>query len=328
MTTQRTHLLVNYPKFPVPLMQSLAERGITVIENNWQPDAALLRRTLACVIDFGGAVKHPFRARAWRHLMSRHRVPTFTWNRDAPHNNNLQPWRLALFDRLRPLDIYATHSCIDTRWRFAETVIFLPNAADTSSYNLRGTPDDVLAQLRDPSRYQWDVSFFGALDGARYKEAADRQAFFGALAAKLDALGIRHQFVDTTRTAMSLNEQVELIQTSRINLNFGARCDYGGFPASGLPDRCFGIPACGGFLLTDRRIHTADSFAIGSHLDEFTTLDECVFKIRHYLENFDKSRDIAETGWKHVISQHGHANRAATVHQALLDWHNNIGLQP
>lgn len=321
MIPPRTHLLVNHTKFPAPLKRSLAERGLVLVENDVRPDAELLQRTLACVADFGGGVKHPIRASMWKRRLSCHGVPVFAWNRDAPHNNNLRAWKLSFFDKLRPLDIYATHSLIDNRWRFADTVLYLPNAADTSIYNLRGETEVVLSRLRDPGQYRWDVSFFGALDGDHYKEAVSRQAFFGALAARLDTLGIRHRFVDTLHTTLSLEDQVELIQSSRINLNFGARCDYGGFPASGLPERCFGIPACGGFLLTDRRVHTADSFEIGRHLDEFADIEECVMKIRDYLDNFTRCRDIAEAGWRHVMHRHTYANRAETLHFALLDWH-------
>lgn len=321
MAMMPTHLLINCPKLPPPLKQALIDRGLTVVENDWQPKPDLLRQVLACIVDFGGSVKSPIKAMRFRRWLSRYGVPIFSWNRDAPHNNNLKPWRLGLFDLLRPLDIYATHSLIDTRWRFADAVLFLPNAADVSAYNLRGNPEVILARLRDGGKYRCDISFFGALDGARYKEARDREAFFAALAQRLDALNISHRFVDTTQVALSLGEQIELIQSSRINLNFGARCDFGGFPPSGLPERCFGIPACGGFLLTDRRIHTADSFVVGKHLDEFATLDECVEKIRRYLADFPLSRNIAEAGWRHVMSRHTYADRAQEIHQALLEWH-------
>jgi len=321
MNIERTHLLINYPKFSVPLKQELVTLGLTVIENEWQPTPDLLNRTLASVIDFGGSIKHPFVARRWRKRMSAHGVPVFSWNRDAPHNNNLPPWRLALFDWLHPLDIYATHSLINTRWQFVDTTLFLPNAAQTGDYNLGGETEYVLRRLRNPEQYEWDVSFFGALDGHRYKEANDRHLFFSSLASRLDTLNISHRFVDTTQVQLSLTEQVRLIQSSRINLNFGARCDFGGFTPSGLPERCYGIPSCGGFLLTDRRTHTADCFAIGEHVDDFHGLDECVDKIRHYLGNFSRARNMAEACWWHVMQYHTYANRAATVHQALLDWH-------
>lgn len=321
MTAQRTHLLINYPKFPTPFKQALADLGLTIVENDGDPHEELLARTLVAIVDFGGSIKHPLKALQWKRRLATHGVPIFAWNRDAPHNNNLHPWRLALFDWLRPLDIYASHSLIDTRWPFADTVLFLPNAAVTADYKLGGEPETVLARLRQTDQYEWDVSFFGALDGGRYKEAMDRQAFFGALASRLDEMRLRYRFVDTTRTTLSLEEQIHLIQTTRINLNFGARCDFGGFPASGLPERCFGIPACGGFLLTDRRIHTADSFVVGRHLDEFFSLDECAERIHFYMGNFELNRDMAEAGWRHVMSHHTYANRATVLHNALLEWH-------
>lgn len=260
----------------------------------------------------------------WKRHLSRYGVPVFAWNRDAPYHNNLPAWRLAVFDRLRPLDLYATHSLIDTRWNFADTVLYLPNAAATSAYNLRGEPGTVLARLRDPGQYRWDVSFFGILDGCYYKEVAHRKTFFDALATRLDALGIRYRFVDTIAAPISLEEQVDLIQASRINLSFGAYCDYSdhrNYPASGLPERFFGIPACGGFLLADRRTHTADSFEVGRHLDDFDGLNECVEKIRRILDNFGHSRDMAEAGWRYVMQHHTYANRAGTLHKSVLDWH-------
>lgn len=321
MSTPRTHLLINYPKFPPPLKQCLAERGIVLVENDWRPVPDLLEQTLACVVDFGGSVKHPFRALRWSWRLSRYGVPVFAWNRDAPHNNNLRPWKLALFDSLRPLDIYATHSLIDSRWNFADTVLYLPNAADTSAYNLRGDSGRVITRLRNQESYRWDVSFFGALDGNRYQEAVSRQKFFALLAERLDALSISHRFVDNSCTSLSVDEQIELMQTSRININFGARCDFGNFPASGLPERYFGIPACGGFLLSDHRVHLGDCFRIGEHLDTFADLDDCVAKIRFYLDNFLVARSLAEAGWRHVMTYHTYAKRAEELHAVLIDWH-------
>lgn len=318
---RRDHLLVNYAKFPSGLKRSLADRGIVVVNDDWHPEPELLLRTLACVVDFGGSVKRPAKSLSWRRHMAQAGVPVFTWNRDAPHNNNLAAWRLALFAHLRSVDIYATHSLGDRRWTFADTTLFLPNAADTAVYNLRGEPTDVLRRMRDPRQYRWDVSFFGALDASRYKEARKRTSFFAALAARLEASGIRFRFVDTTREPMTVDEQVELIQTSLINLNFGARCDYQSGEAWGLPERCFGIPACGGLLLTDRRTHNADSFETGNHIEEFSDVDDCVEKVRRTLADFSRSRDVAEAGCRHVLRHHTYANRAETIHRTILEWH-------
>src|SRR5438045_7710238 len=45
------------------------------------------------------------------------------------------------------------------------------------------------------------------------------------------------------------------------------------------PERCFGVPACGGFLLSDVRKHAAESFIPGVEWADFLDLDDCVAKI-------------------------------------------------
>ena len=91
--------------------------------------------------------------------------------------------------------------------------------------------------------------------------------------------------------------------------------------ASGLPERCYGIPACGGFLLCDKRTHARDDFTPGDNWAEFDGLDDCVAKIVFWLENFSAARDLAERCHAHVMARHTYAHRAATLHDALLAWH-------
>jgi spore maturation protein CgeB len=120
---------------------------------------------------------------------------------------------------------------------------------------------------------------------------------------------------------MSVEQQVALIQKSRINLNFGASCDYGAAVASGLPERCYGIPACGGFLLCDRRTHARDDFTPGDGLGRVRRPGRCVTQIEHWLANFAAARELAERGHATVMARHTYAHRAASLHRALLDWH-------
>ena len=112
-----------------------------------------------------------------------------------------------------------------------------------------------------------------------------------------------------------------MIRTSRINLNYGARCEYQAPIASGLPERCFGIPACGGFLLCDKRTHARDDFTIGENWAEFDGIDDCIEKIEYWLTHFDQARDLAERCYHHVMINHTYRNRAATLHAELLSWH-------
>lgn len=302
-----------------PLCQGLEDCGLSIRKID-DPDfdietAARRREILGAYTWFYEGMRHPLRTWRTRYWLRRHGIPLFAWNQDAPHYLNRANWRLNLLDRACLFDIYATHTLIDHRL-FAETQLYLPNADDNARYHLY---DRTLNRMRDPAGYTYDVSFFGAMDGARYKEMQSRQKFFAAISERLTAHGIRFLFREAA--GMSVSDQVGLIQTSRINLNFGASCDYGSPIASGLPERCYGIPACGGFLLCDRRTHARDDFNPGENWAEFDGLDDCMAKIDYWLTHFDEARDLAERCHAHVMAHHTYAHRAATLHQALLDWH-------
>ena len=318
MPRPKQRLIVNHRDMHEPLRRTLVQRGLLLGEENWAPSDSDLEGVLGCYIWFYECLRHPLRVwRLKRRLASRN-VPLIAWNRDAPHYLNHKHWRVAVIDRARLLNIYASHSLIDQR-RFADTVLYLPNAADPETYGLRGGAGEVFARLRTPASYKYDVTFFGGMNGRRYKEDADRERFFKALGEKLSRLGISFLFREAE--GMSTAEQIELVQTTRINLNYGARCEYGAPIASGLPERCYGIPACGGFLLCDKRTHARDDFTPGENWAEFEDIDDCVRKIEYWLAHFDLARDLAERCHYHVMSHHTYAHRAETLHNALLYWH-------
>lgn len=315
--TERDVLLIAHGSLHPALRRELAARRLVLRESRrWQDaDRSEPARILGAYTWFYEGLRHPLTAWRMHHFLEARGIPLFVWNQDAPNYLNRAAWRLNWLDRARLFDIYATHSLIDSR-RFADSTLYLANAADTARYHLR---DATLATLRDANRYDYDVSFFGAMDGQRYKEMRERQEFFAALGERLAARKIRFLFRESA--GMSVEEQVVMIQTSRINLNFGASCDYGTPVASGLPERCYGIPACGGFLLCDRRTHAKDDFTPGENWAEFDGLDDCVAQIEFWLANFAAARNLAERCHAHVMAQHTYAHRAATLHQALLAWH-------
>lgn len=319
MTTRRH--VIYHPRgrgFVPALERALEERGVV-----FRPiaEASDLSDGLACSVWFYGPLREPFAHWRLAKRLRRFNVPLLAWNRDAPHYLNRAGWRLDLLARARVFDIYATHTLVDSRRQFADTVLYLPNAADTTRYGLGDDPDGVLARLRDARTYHVDVSFFGGMNGQRYKEDATRAEFFSELARRLDALGITHDFREAE--GMDVAAQISFIQSSRINLNFGARCEYRAPVASGLPERCYGIPACGGFLLCDKRTHARDDFTPGDNWAEFDGIDDCVAQIRHWLAHFDAARALAERCCRHVAARHTYAHRAATLHDALLAWHEH-----
>ena len=318
----RRRLIMNHSGYLPAMRRAMEARGIVLDDDVWQPSPDRLAETLACHVWFYDVIRHPWRIYRLARILRRHNVPLIAWNRDAPHYLNFdiprRRWRLDLADRLRLLDIYATHTLIDHR-QFADEVLYLPNAADTDTYGPGESLETLFPRLRQDDNYRYDVSFFGGMNGRRYKEDTEREQFFAALSERLAGLGLRVLFREGD--GLSVEDQIELIQTSRINLNFGARCEYGANVASGLPERCYGIPACGGFLLCDRRTHARDDFTIGENWAEFDGLDDCVARIRDWLSHFGAARDLAERCHHHVMARHTYHNRAETLHATLLAWH-------
>jgi spore maturation protein CgeB len=304
-----SRVLLNFRDGFAGLREGFEGLGCDVVENLWAPEGAALEGVALCVADFVDCARKVRRTAGLRRRLARARVPFVTLNRDAPFNRGVHPLRLAVLRRLKPFDTYATHS-MQGAGRYARRTLYCPNAARESVYRIS---EAGLAELRDPARYRWDVSFLGNLDAARYGEHARRVAFLQALSAKLDELGIRTSFRESA--GIALEEQVGIIRASRINLSAMAACDAGAEASWGLPERCYGVPACGGFLLADRRRHAAEDFAEDER-EEYEGIDECVRKIRYFLVHFDEARAIAARARARVARDHGYRNRAAR----LLDW--------
>ncbi len=312
--SQRNLIIFNEPSGN-PIIRELEQLGFEVVTNLWHPNAAQLQRLFLAWIYFYDCIKHPRKVAQLRQQLQQ-QAPLVAWNRDAPSYKGRASWKIRLASWRRPLDIYMSH-CLADGLQFGQQRLYLPNAVDPLSYNLHG---HTLSELRQTSRYKVDVSFFGGMDGLHHKGQRKRQIFFEELAKRLDDLHISHHFFDGK--GLSIQRQIECIQRSRINLQFGATCEYPGHSAGGLPERCFGVPACGGFLLADQRYHAADDFTPGINYVEFTSLDECVEKIRYYLQHFDMARNIAEAAHAHVLKRHTYALRAEQLIASVAQWQN------
>jgi len=307
-------VLLNFRGGFAGLREGFQALGHDVSENDWSPDAAALDGMLLCVADFVDCARKLRRTLGLKQRLAAARVPFIALNRDAPFNRGVHRSRLALLQWLKPFDAYAAHS-MQEAGRYAARTLYCPNAARESVYRADAAR---LRALRDPAAYRWDVSFFGNLDVKRYREHARRAEFLRALEAKLAPAGVRILFRDSG--GMPESEQVQIIHASRVNLSTTAACDAGAEPSWGLPERCYGVPACGGFLLSDRRRHAADDFADGEWAD-YADLEDCVAKLRQHLGRFDETRAIAERAQARVARDHGYRNRAAR----LLDFARHAG---
>lgn len=306
-------LLTGFRKPLLALDAALREAGCTLVP--WQPGTRRpdLTGVDAVLLDFTEAARHLLSVLGLRWALGAG-VPVIGMDRDAPWYKGVKSLRLKSLASLRLLDIYASHSLQPGR-RFAPLEIYLPNAAWLERYNLRGNS---LADLRKPENYRCDVSFIGNIDAERYPEHRDRVRFLDALAERLARHGINLERFDSM--GMDFDTQVALIQRSRINLNVGAAADNGSEKSWGLPERCYGIPACGGFLLSDARGHAKDDFVPGREWADFAGPDDCANKILDLLAHFDQLRDMAEAAHARVMADHTYARRAQTLLTAIEKW--------
>lgn len=212
---------------------------------------------------------------------------------------------------------------MQTIWPFAPTQHYLANAAWTTHYHLNG---HTLEAMRTRNFFLYDVSFIGNTNGQRYREHLKRQQFLDALKPRLEAKGLR--VLIRHSEDVSTAEQVEIIQRSIINLNVGAACDHGGKVSWGLAERCYGVPAVGGFLLSDERVHARDDFDLEHEWASFRDLDDCLKKIDYYLAHFEENRTIAEAAHHKVAAMHTYKHRAKQLLEIIASAQPLGGVTP
>lgn len=289
--------------------------GYQVLPHVSRPDTEQVKAAALCLVNLYEAARMPWATLLLKRWLKQGGVPLIGIDRDAPWHMGMQVRRLKLLEWLRLLDIYATHTLQPT-YRFAPRVVYSANAVWVRNFNLHGRS---LEEMRDPTFFRWDVSFVGNMHGERYKEHAERQRFFEALRPRLQAMGLRILFCNSG--GMSEQEQIDVIQRSIINLNYRSSCDHrsrSGVEMSwGLPERCYGVPARGGFMLSDERRHARDDFEPGTEWADYHDLDDCIAKIRYYLGNFDETRRIAEAAHARVMREHTYEHRARKLIEVI-----------
>jgi spore maturation protein CgeB len=297
------------------LEEALDNLGHSVEYNIWDIDGIKRRSPAAVYFEFKQILKEEWRFARLSHDLKKARIPSFTWCLDMP-NIGASPWKLAAILKLGLLDIFATHSVqgLDTMSGVKSGLLYLPNAAWTSRYNLGKVS---LEDLRDPGRYDVDVSFAGNIDSSKHREHMPRTRFLDALAGLLKKEGLTFRFEDSR--FMDFSAQIHLIQRSRININVGCAADKDNDRSWGLPERVYGVPACGGFLLTDERIHAKDEFIEGDEIVIFRDTSDCLQKIIYYMARHDERRRIAENAYNRIFREHTYVHRAEKLLAAIAE---------
>lgn len=303
-----------------PLVQALVAQGVDVRHVKFGEPLADLPTCLGFYGNLFDEIKHWRKLAALKQQLSVHRVPYVFWNRDAPWNTGMKLKNRLAMQWLKPVDIYLAHSMQTHQWFGGEAHDF-PNATQPAYY-----VETDLQALRDEAAYKFDVSFFGSFGNTKDANARARFEFLITLKSllRLKLPAIRFKAVNTATHQLSLSEQMALIRSTKINLNYGAMCDLPGNRSWGLPERVFGIPAAGGSLLTDDRQSIPETFPAGL-CDTFATPEECAHKIALALANFHMTRTRAEQLHRYVLSNHTYSHRAQTL-MDLLQSYRSRGL--
>jgi spore maturation protein CgeB len=127
-------------------------------------------------------------------------------------------------------------------------------------------------------------------------------------------------------------EMVDVFASSRINLNLSNASEVPGVKARlrrllhfhpppprppQIKGRNFEVPGCGGFLLTERVPHLERYFELDREVGVFDTADDLADRVRYWRENEDERHEVAEAGYRRVMSEHTYDHRFAEIFKEL-----------
>ncbi|MDV2496518.1 MAG: glycosyltransferase [bacterium] len=217
-------------------------------------------------------------------------------------------------ERARHYDLFCTTSRLalgEHRRLGVEPSIYLPLAADPDRFR------PLALSAAEQARLSCEVGFVGVWD-------AERQRLFEALTSfDLAIYGPRwgHKRIPSRRLLAHVrgkglygDDVVAFYQAAAVNVNVHA---WYGLAASGLTMRCFDVPACGGFLLTDVVEELGEVFTPGREVEVFADAEELADKVRYYLAHEDERRAIASRGREVVTAGHTYRHRMAELLEAV-----------
>jgi spore maturation protein CgeB len=86
---------------------------------------------------------------------------------------------------------------------------------------------------------------------------------------------------------------------------------------SQIKGRTFEVPGSGGFLLTERVPHLDEYFDIGTEIAAYSTREELVEQVRHWLAHPDERAAVAEAGYRRVMAEHTYDHRFAEIFRRM-----------
>lgn len=138
----------------------------------------------------------------------------------------------------------------------------------------------------------YDVSFVGQIYGKR----GNNLKYIGKHI-KIECFGR-----GTINGFIKFEDMINIYNQSKVNLHYVGSSE--GWHLKQIKNSTFGIPMCGGFLLTEYFDGLEDYFKIGEEVESFITNEEAVDKIKYYLKHNNKRKRIALAGRERVLKDH------------------------
>jgi len=105
---------------------------------------------------------------------------------------------------------------------------------------------------------------------------------------------------------LSFEEMVKMFNRSKINLNLNNAADT---RYKQIKGRNFEVPACGGFLLTEKAENLGDYYKYGSEIETYETVHELITSIKYYLKHEGRREEIAKAGYERTMREHTYFHR-------------------
>jgi spore maturation protein CgeB len=241
-----------------------------------------------------------------------HGTPTLNWFAD-------DHWRFEGFTRryapALTWSVTTDHESIPKYGSIGvENVVLSQWACNRYAYDRRGN------DLR------YDVTFVGQPHGDRREVVEQIQAAGfdvqcwgnGWDAGRLDHDGMVDVF-GASRINLNLGNSYVLKPSLRMRLGAlarGRRIDRSP-RRSQIKGRTFEVPGSGGFLLTDRVPHLDEYFRIGTEIAAYSTTEELIEQVRHWLANPEERAAVAEAGYRRVREEHTYDHRFAEIFRRM-----------
>ncbi|HSX37958.1 MAG TPA: glycosyltransferase [Chlamydiales bacterium] len=81
--------------------------------------------------------------------------------------------------------------------------------------------------------------------------------------------------------------------------------------------RMYEVTGMGSCLITDNPNECKRLYKLDEEIVTYTSIDECVEKVKYLLQNEEKRKEIAEKGRKRTLKDHCLTNRCAVIHESL-----------